>query len=91
MSGSRDTLLARRTAREIEQWLVDHLAMTLERPAGQIDPTVPFDRFSLDSVSVVGMTGDLEQWLHERVDPTMVYDYPTIEQFSRHLAEQNGI
>ncbi len=91
MSGSRETLFARRTAREIEQWLVDHLAMTLERPAEQIDPTVPFDSFALDSVSVVGMTGDLEEWLHERVDPTLVYDYPTIEQFSRHLADQTGI
>ncbi len=53
MSGSRETLFARRTAREIEQWLVDHLAMTLERPAEQIDPTVPFDSFALDSVSRV--------------------------------------
>ena len=37
------------------------------------------------------MTGELEEWLGQSVDPTMVYDYPTIEQFSEYLAEQDRI
>jgi len=47
---------------------------------------VPFDDFALDSATAIGMTGELEDWLGKPVDPTLVYDYPTIEQFSKCLA-----
>ena len=82
----------RRTAREIERWFVDYLANLPERESNkEIDVTVPFENFALDSITALGMTGDLEEWLGRSVDPTMVYDYPTIEQFSRYLAEQDGV
>ncbi len=81
---------ARRTAREIQQWFVSYLAKLLEIAPEKIDVTVPFEHFALDSVAAVGMTGDLEDWLEQEVDPTMVFDYPTIELFSKYLAEPDG-
>ena len=78
-----------RSAEEIQQWLVDFLARELERSPDDIDVTVPFDDFALDSATAIGMTGELEDWLGKHVDPTLVYDYPTIEQFSKFLADQS--
>jgi acyl carrier protein len=76
-----------RSADEIQQWMIDYLARALERPSEEIDVTAPFDEFALDSATAIGMTGELEEWLGKRVDPTLVYDYPTIEQFSQCLAD----
>jgi acyl carrier protein len=78
----------KRTAEEIQQWLIDYLARSLERSPDEIDVTVPFDDFALDSATAIGMTGELEDWLGKHVDPTLVYDYPTIEQFSQCLVDE---
>jgi acyl carrier protein len=79
----------RRTAEEIQQWLIDYLARELERSPDAIDVTVPFDDFAMDSATAIGMTGDLEDWLGRHVDPSLLYDYPTIETFSQCLAEES--
>ena len=75
------------TAGQIQQWFVDYLSRELTISSDEIDVTVPFENFALDSATAIGMTGDLEQWLGKNVDPTLVYDYPTIEAMSRYLAE----
>jgi acyl carrier protein len=73
---------------EIEQWLVQHLASYCQLDPDDIDVTRPFDEFAIDSATAVGMTGDLESWLGRRVDPTLLYDYPTIEKLSKCLESQ---
>ena len=77
-----------RTKAEVEQWMAEYLAGALHSSPDQIDITVPFEQFALDSVQAVGMTGDLEEWLGCRIDPMVVYDYPTIESLAGYLAEQ---
>ncbi|MDB9526152.1 acyl carrier protein [Oscillatoria sp. CS-180] len=74
------------TANEIQEWIVDYLAELLEMDSDEVETDVPFDRFGLDSTAAIGMTGDLEDWLECRLDPTLLYDYPTIESLSGHLA-----
>ncbi len=75
------------TAVEIQNWIINYVADLLEVSASEIDPTVPFERYGLDSASAVGMTGDIEDWLNRKIDPTLLYDYPTVASFSQHLAE----
>lgn len=72
---------------EIQTWIVDYIAELLEVEANKIDVTIPFDRYGLDSSAAVGLAGDLEEWLDEELDPTMLYDYPTIESLTEHLIE----
>ncbi|GAA4432140.1 acyl carrier protein [Bremerella cremea] len=79
---------APKTAEEIQDWIIDYLAKLLETNPNTIDPSATFDSFALDSATAIGMTGDLETWLGKRIDPTIVYDYPTIEEFSNYLAGQ---
>jgi acyl carrier protein len=73
------------TAAEIQAWMVSYLAELLEIDSDEVNVTVSFDRYGLDSSAAVGLTGDLENWLGCKLDPTLLYDYPTIEGLARHL------
>ncbi len=79
------------TATKIQAWLVSHLAEQLEINSNEIDVTIPFERYGLDSSAAVSLTGDLEEWLGCDLDPTLLYDYPTIEGLARHLAEESKV
>jgi acyl carrier protein len=83
---SADAGCGERTADDIRRWLTAYVAKLLESDEDSVDVTVPFERFGLDSSAAVGMTGDLEEWLGLELDPTLPYDYPTIDALSRHLA-----
>jgi acyl carrier protein len=71
----------------IQQWLVNYLAEILEIEPGEIYITVPFDQYGLNSSVAVGLTGELEEWLNIALDPTLLYDYPTVKALAQKLAE----
>jgi acyl carrier protein len=71
---------------EIQAWIVSYLAKLLEVNPDEVDITIPFERYGLDSSAAVGMTGDLEDWLGCEVDPTLLYDYPTIKNLVQYLS-----
>ena len=76
------------TKTEIEAWFVTYFADLLSLKPDDIDITIPFDRYGLDSSAVVVMTGDLEDWLAGiEIDPTLMYDYPTIELLAEYLSQ----
>ena len=76
------------TGAEIQAWIASYLAEMLEIDADEVNVTIPFDRYGLDSSAAVGMTGDLEDWLGKKIDPTLLYDYPTIEALAQQLSEE---
>lgn len=76
------------SAAEIQAWMTVYLAQLLEVDSDEIQVDLPFDSYGLDSSIAVGMTGDLEDWLNQKLDPTLLYDYPTIESLSQHLAAE---
>lgn len=82
------------TLAEIQSWILSYLADLLEIHSDEIDPTIPFDRYGLDSVVTVSLIGDLAEWLGYELEPTLAYDYPTVEALVRHLdtdLQQRGI
>jgi acyl carrier protein len=76
------------SAIDIQAWLVSYLAELLEIELSEVDVTIPFDRYGLDSSAAMGLVGDLEDWLGRELDPTIMYDHPTIEALTQHLAEK---
>lgn len=78
-------------AADIQAWIVSYLAQLLEIDPDEINVTIPFDRYGLDSSVAVGLTGDLEDWLGRKLDPTLLYDYPTIQDLAQHLAEESKV
>ncbi|NEQ49334.1 MAG: acyl carrier protein [Leptolyngbya sp. SIO3F4] len=71
----------------IQNWMIMYLANLLMIAPDDVDPTVTFDSYGLDSSAAIGMTGDLEDWLKHQVDPTVLYDYPAIHALATHLAD----
>lgn len=76
------------TQTAIQTWMIDYLSQLLEIEPDEIDITIPFDRYGLESSDAYAMTGDLETWLDQEINPTAIYDYPTIEALSEHLSSQ---
>ena len=88
MSTDTSSAQSPRDVRDIETWLIGHIANELKREGRSIDPTEPLVILGLDSVSAVTITGELEQWLGIRVSPTVPWDYPTIRELAIHLVAE---
>lgn len=71
----------------IQCWLVEHIAASLTAKSDDIDVTLPFSYYGLDSLAAAGLAGDLETWLGRKLSPTLTWDYPTIERLATYLAE----
>lgn len=74
------------TDSDIQSWLVSYLAELLDISPQEIDITVPFERYGLDSVASVGLLGDLAKWLGRKLDPDLVNEYPSIQELARYLS-----
>lgn len=72
----------------IQDWLMDRVATWLfVSTTSEIDIEETFAGYGLTSIAAVSMTGDLEEWLGLELSPTLAYEYPTITNLARHLAE----
>ncbi|CAK18141.1 acyl carrier protein [Pseudomonas entomophila] len=71
----------------IKHWLVAYIADLVGIDQAEVAQDVPFSTFGLDSAAVIGMTGDLSDWLSTEIDPTVVYEHPTIEALATHAWE----
>lgn len=72
---------------EIKTWLVSYLAELMEVDRDDIDVNIPFDEYGLDSSMSVVMVADLEAWLGLTLEPTVIYDYPTLDKLARHASQ----
>ncbi len=69
--------------RPILRWLTTQLASYLEVPATAINPMVPLAEMGVDSVHAISLVGDVELHFDIDVDPTMIFDYPTLSAHRR--------
>ncbi|MBD2136216.1 acyl carrier protein [Anabaena sp. FACHB-1237] len=70
---------------EVEEWIVKYIAELLEIEEDEVDTTIPFDRYGLDSSVSVGLMGDLATWLERDLEPTLMYDYPNIDTLVNYI------
>jgi acyl carrier protein len=75
------------TEEAIRTWLITNIASVVNMEPASIDIRQTFDNYGLDSLQAVSLSGDLEIWLNREISPTVVWDYPTVEQLARHLSE----
>ena len=76
------------TAETIQQWLISNLAEQLEVEPEEIDPTLTFDSYGLDSAQATRLMDKAEKILKFRVSLLLFWHYPTIEALSQRLAEE---
>ncbi len=74
-----------RTAEAIHAWLVEYLAKLLEMDPREVDPSAPFGEYGIDSAGAAGLSADLSDWLGVQLKESVAFDYPSIEELSRHV------
>ncbi|MEU9143538.1 acyl carrier protein [Streptomyces sp. NPDC048349] len=67
-------------------WLSARLSVYLRRAPESIDPTVPLAEYGMDSVAALSLCGDLEEEFGLEVEPTLLWDHPTVESLLRRLS-----
>ncbi|MBF6078063.1 acyl carrier protein [Nocardia beijingensis] len=72
----------------IQDWLVRRVADYTERAPHEVDPLVPLAELGLDSVSAVGLCGEIEERWSLEADPTLVFEYPTIAEIAAYIAAE---
>lgn len=76
---------------EIQAWLVSYIAKLLEVKPDEVDVKVSFERYALESVDAADLTAELEAWLQQKISPTVMYNYPSIEALAEHLASESNV
>ena len=71
---------------EIEAWLTSYVSSLLNIPESEVDKTISFEQFGLDSAAAVAMTGDLARWLGSELDPNSTMEYRTIQSLAEAIA-----
>jgi acyl carrier protein len=71
----------------LQRWLIEKVSQSIKVKPDDIDTTLPFSYYGLDSVAAVGLSGELEILLNIKLSPTLTWDYPTIELLAAHLAK----
>jgi len=88
VKNDRATVKKLPTQIEIQNYIVNYLAELLEVKPNSIDVTITFDRYGLDSSAVLELAGELQTWLGQELDPTLFYNYPTVQALSQQLIEE---
>jgi acyl carrier protein len=86
MTMGQQPTLPTRDHREIEEWIVTWLSKRLKLAENEIAPGMEFVNLGLSSRDAVMLAGELERWLGKELDPTLLWDHPTIEGLASHIA-----
>jgi acyl carrier protein len=88
-NNSKNTGDAARLMQRLQTWMVVRLAEELKLNPLEMDPTLPFASYGLDSIVAFALTGELADLLGRELPTTLFWDFPTIQALAFHLAEQS--
>lgn len=75
-------------ATEIESWLRQKVAEYSEREPTSFDRDTPLADLGLDSVYALVLCGDLEDAYGIEVEPSIVWDHPTIGELAEAIGSE---
>jgi len=78
------------TREQISDFCVVSLANVLRIPKNTVAVDTKFARLGLDSAMVVYLMMELEEKLGLELSPDDFYDYPTVNDLSRYLAQRQA-
>jgi acyl carrier protein len=67
-------------------WLTGRIAGYLHLGRDAVPPDAPLRDVGVDSVTALALCNDLEDEFGVAVDPTIVFDFPTVDAIAGHLA-----
>ena len=75
-------------AATVESWLAGRVDLAVGHDADSFTADTPLAELGLDSVYALTLCGDIEDEFALEVDPTIVWDYPTIRQLAGGISER---
>jgi acyl carrier protein len=80
------------SAQEIQEGLITRLSRLLAVAPHELDPhpREPVRRFGLDSMTVLALVAEVEEWLGYRFGSNPLEDHPTIETLAVFLARETA-
>jgi acyl carrier protein len=76
-----------RSEQQIAAWMTAYLAEKLKVDPSRVDPRRTFVELGIDSLAAVVMTGDLSEWVGFDVEPSQLFEFPTVEQLSARVCQ----
>jgi acyl carrier protein len=72
---------------EIQIFLIAYLTEALELGPDEVRAAAVFSDLGLDSATIIEMAACLSERFGVKVDPTLMFDYPTVSDVARELCE----
>ncbi|HLX01361.1 MAG TPA: beta-ketoacyl synthase N-terminal-like domain-containing protein, partial [Trinickia sp.] len=72
----------------LRAWAIDAIAQIRHVDRASVDPDASFFELGLDSIELVRLAGDFETRLARPVEPSALFDYPTINKALGHLCSE---
>jgi acyl carrier protein len=72
---------------DLRVWVLARVAYYIEGSPADVDPDAKLVGYGLDSVYALSLCGDIEDEYGLEVDPTLAWDYPTVNAIVGHLAD----
>ena len=73
---------------KIQKRIVTELNTLLAINEKDIDLKKPFSDYGLDSVQLVSLSGAIAEELNAEIEPTIMWEYPTIEEMINFLSNE---
>lgn len=74
----------------LRAWMVNYITSVLELPAESVPTGQKFNGYGLDSVEAVVMAGVMEEEFGVPIDPILLFEHPSIDQFVTARARGGG-
>lgn len=75
---------------EIESILIKKIQEETGLSEDEIDLDTPFQHLGVDSQAIISISGDLEDIFSIRLEPTALFEFPTLRLMSEHLVKIQG-
>lgn len=69
----------------LQEWLIQKIASLTSKNILDINIDIPLADYGLDSMHAIGLSGEIEDQFGIAVEPTLAWDYPTIDLMARYL------
>jgi polyketide synthase 13 len=77
------------TFESVVQWLRSRVSSRSGLELEAIDPDEEVSSYGLTSMEAISLTAELEEYLGIRIDPTLVWEHPSINGLVSHLHEDD--
>ncbi len=73
---------------EVRAWMIANIAERTRRDPGAVDLELPIAAFGLDSLSLLELLGELDEWLDGSIDMA-VLEGKSVSQIARRIVDES--